>query len=258
MSLCAVFVCDQRYLSKFTKTLKMLRENGKYEGDVVLIIGDDLKHKETELQEKFNISVKYFSNIAFKDNFIKEFNSLKRDQHWKTKIFQYHKFNIFDVFFKKWDYIFYIDCGINIFRPVQPIIDSKIENTLLARNDPWGPFLNKWSLATQFDTEHPIFRELNEKYNLLNIKSYFNTSLMLIDTNIIQETTSKELYDLSVKYPISITNDQAIIALYFICINKKWQEFKIEDDEQYYYDYKPRRSLAQGGKPYIMHKWWES
>lgn len=250
MTTCVVFVCNQRYLKKFSKTIKMLRENGKYEGDIVLIIGNDLKEMETELKEQYNISVKYFPDTIFSDDFIKDFSSLKRNGIWRDKIFQYHKFNIFNTFFKKWDYIFYIDCGIKVFRPVQPIIDSKIENTLLARNDPWGPFLNKWTLGTQFDNQHPIFHELNEKYNLLNIKSYFNTSVMLIDTNIIQETTSKELYNLSVKYPISLTNDQGIIALYFICINKKWQELKKEDDDQYYYDYKPNNN-----KPYIMHKW---
>ena len=34
---------------------------------------------------------------------------------------------------------------------------------------------------------------------------------------------------------------------------QKWEELKIEDDIQYYYDYKPRNKL----NPYIMHKWWE-
>ena len=258
MNVCVVFVSNQKYLPKFTNTLKMLRENGKYDEDIVLIIGDDLKAMETDLEQRFNIRVKYFPDIIFDEDFIKDFNSLKRENLWRNKIFQYHKFNIFDVYFKQWNFILYIDCGINVFRPVQPIIDTKTHNTLLARNDPWGPFLNKWSLGTQFDNNHQIFNELNKKYDLLNIKSYFNTSLMLFDTSIIHQNTSKELYDLSIKYPNSITNDQGIIALYFICINKVWQELTIEDPDQYFYDYKPRRTLAQGGKPYIMHKWWQS
>ena len=133
-----------------------------------------------------------------------------------------------------------------------------MENTFLARNDAWGPFVNKWSLGTQFDTEHPMFNELNEKYDLLNIKKYFQTGVMLYDTNIINENTFNDLYELANKYPIAKMNDQAIIALYFICIDKKWQELPVEDNEQQYYDLKPRRSLREGGKPYIMHKWWES
>jgi hypothetical protein len=253
MTTCIVFLCNKRYLSKFSKTLKMLRDNGKYDGDITLIIGNDLKEQEIKLKEEYNIQVKYFPDFKFDEEFMKNFNSLNRSSQWRNKIMQYHKFHIFDIYFKQWKYILYLDCGINILRPIQPILDVKKADILLARNDPWGPFINKWSLGTQFDQTHPIFNELNEKFNLLDVKNYFNTSFMLFDTNIIQKNISNELYNLSLKYPLAITNDQAIIALYFICINKKWEEIKIEDDIQYYYDYKPRNK----SKPYIMHKWWE-
>jgi len=253
MSICIVFVCNKKYLTKFSKTIQMLKQNGNYNGDIILIIGDDLKEQEIKLKNEYNISVKYFPNLIFDKEFMDNFNKLNRDSLWKNKIFQYHKFHLFNSYFKQWNYILYLDCGINILRPIQPILDSKENNILFARNDPWGPFINKWSLGTQFDQTHPMFNELNIKYELLNIKNYFNTSVILFDTNIIQENTSKDLYNLSIKYPLSITNDQGIIALYFICINKKWKELKIKDNNQYYYDYKPRNKK----KLYIMHKWWE-
>lgn len=61
---------------------------------------------------------------------------------------------------------------------------------------------------------------------------------MLYDTNIINDNTFTDIYNLLLKYPISITNDQGIIALYFTQIYPCWQQIqrKINDD-LYTYDY---------------------
>ena len=244
MSVCVLFVCNNKYINKFQNTLNMLRTNGKYEGEVVLIIGNDLKEESEKLNEKYNIQTIYFPDFYFDKNFIDE-------SFLKDKLFQYHKFHIFDEFFKRWNYILYLDCGIKIFRPIEPILKSYKKDTFYARTDPWGPFVNKWCLGSQFDMKNPKFKELNDKYNVDKIMNYPNTSVMLFDTNIITNNIKNDLYELTLKYPIVIQNDQAIIALYFVCIDKKWEDLKKEDDKQYFYDYKPNKK----GKPYIMHKW---
>lgn len=251
MSLCIVFFCNSKYFPKFKQTLHQLRNAGEYKGEIVLAIGDDLLDKQESIQNEYDVTVKHFPDIVFNDKFLSYFNTIKRDGLWRNKIFQYHKFYLFDEYFKQWKYIFYLDCGVKIFRPIQTIIDSKSENTMLARNDPWGPFINKWSLATQFDMECDVFPPMNQLFHLDTIKNYFQTTIMLFDTQIIESTTFQDLNDLANKYPCSITNDQAIIALYYICINPKWKELPIEDDIQYFYDYKPRNNK----KPYIIHKW---
>ena len=79
---------------------------------------------------------------------------------------------------------------------------------------------------------------------------YFQTCVMLYDTNIIHKDTFKNLYELIIKYPISGTNDQGIIALYFTNIEKKYEQIPIKDDNIYFYDYLPRN---QNNK-YIMLK----
>ena len=117
MSVCVLFVCNNKYINKFQNTLNMLRTNGKYEGEVVLIIGNDLKEESEKLNEKYNIQTIYFADFYFDKNFIDE-------SFLKDKLFQYHKFHIFDEFFKRWNYILYLDCGIKIFRPIEPILKS--------------------------------------------------------------------------------------------------------------------------------------
>ena len=98
------------------------------------------------------------------------------------------------------------------------------------------------------ENQKNLFNELNNKYDL-NI-DYFQTTIMLYDTSIIHDNLKQNIYNLSLQYPISFTNDQGIIALYFTNIDKKWEQIQIQDDIQYYYDYMKRSN----DKPYIMHK----
>ena len=82
------------------------------------------------------------------------------------------------------------------------------------------------------------FSELNEKYNL-DI-DYFQTGVMLYDTYLIEEETFQNLLDLSLKYPISITNEQAIISLYFTNIVPAWQQIPLRNEETFLYEYSNR------------------
>ena len=44
---------------------------------------------------------------------------------------------------------------------------------------------------------------------------------MYFDTNIIDDSTFEKIISIVEKYPISITNEQGILNLYFLFINKK-------------------------------------
>ena len=55
--ICIVFVCNKGYIQKFLNTYKMLKNNGKYQGDVCLIIGNDLRNNDLINEEN---SSKFF------------------------------------------------------------------------------------------------------------------------------------------------------------------------------------------------------
>jgi hypothetical protein len=63
---------------------------------------------------------------------------------------------------------------------------------------------------------------------------------MLYDTSIIEDTTFQDLYNLSLEYPISRTNEQGITALYFTNIKPLWKQLKIKNNETYLYDARKR------------------
>ena len=67
MSTCVVFVCNGKYLNKFKNTLQSLRKNGQYNGEVLLIIGNDLKEKENEIKELKDLNK--FLTIKLKNHF---------------------------------------------------------------------------------------------------------------------------------------------------------------------------------------------
>jgi len=73
---------------------------------------------------------------------------------------------------------------------------------------------------------------------------------MLYDTSIIKKNTYDDLLKLLIEYPISITNDQGIIALYFTNIDPLFEQIKTHNKQVYFYDYLSRNKQNK----YIMLK----
>lgn len=245
---CVVLLCDDKFFHKMLYTLQQLKQTG-YNKDICLVIGNDLIDSD-KLENPLlkDVVVKHFPDINFSSEFLREFYSINRPKFWTTKIFQYHKLYLFDTFFKQWDYIFYIDSGTTIFSSIDPIIKTQQPGKLLAHSDSYPTY--NWKLYNQFDTSKQDFIKNQNKYNF-NV-DYPQTTIMLYDTNIIDNNTFGDLYKLAETIPCSITNDQGILALYFTNVVKVWEQIKLQDDHYWYYDYL-RRPFHQN-KPLIMLK----
>ena len=251
MDICIVFVCDKPYFSKFINTCNQLITNGKYTGKICLLIGDDLHNDEMlncDIIKNNNIIIKHFPNIYFPNEFLEINNNINTDGRNITKKFQWHKLHLFNTYFKQWNYVFYLDCGMTIFSDISPMLNEIKENTLLAHSDAYPTY--EWKLHVQFcksNTEY--FTKLNNTYNL-NI-DYFQTTFMLYDTKIIENDTYDNLLNLSIEYPISRNNEQGIIALYFTNIQPLFKQIKTHNEHIYFYDYLSRNP----DNKYIMLKY---
>ena len=249
-TVCAVFLCNKDYFHKFIHTCNQLISIGNYKGDICLVVGDELYNDsmlDCEIIKNNKIFIKHFPDIQFTNEFLEINNKINFDGRNITKKFQWHKLHLFNTFFKKWDYIFYLDCGITIFSDVSRIINEANENTLLAHSDAYPTY--EWKLHWQFDrnlVEH--FTKLDSNYNL-NI-DYFQTTIMLYDTKIIEDNTYDHLVNLMFEYPICKTNEQGIIALYFTNIKPFFKQIKTNDESTYFYDYLRRADYNK----YIMLK----
>ena len=246
---CIILMSNKPYLEKAKRTIRQIREIGKYKDDIVLLIGNDLKNDNLIID---NVIIKYFPDIdrsAIID--ILKNKSVSFDGREFNKPFQWHKVHVFDMYFKKWKKCLYIDAGMYIFNPINKIINLNCENKIVAHSDAYPTF--EWKLRIQFnETQFPVlYNELCTNYNL-DI-DYFQSGILLYDTNIIEENTKNDLLELSNKYINSRTNDQGIMNIYFICIKKIWQPIDIKDEETYYYDYWERGNLKY--YDYIMLKY---
>lgn len=235
-NICCVFTCDNLYLDAFKKSVQELISNGGFTSDVILMIGEDLEENDLKLDPFFidyNIKIIKFKKICFSNETKNMLESIiVEDKRNLNKKFQWHKLNIFNVFFKKWDYVLYLDCGMKIHQNITPILNLKEINRFIAHSDNYPD--NGWNLNVQFDNRNPLYIKLASKYNL-NI-DYPQTGLMLFHTEIINETLFYDLLKLVDEFPITRTNEQAYVALYFTNIKKIWKKMPIGDENQYFYN----------------------
>jgi hypothetical protein len=182
--ICIVFVCNLPYYNSFRNTYFNLLNEGNYKGEIVLVIGDDLYNSEynailirdPEVFENKNIKKKYFPNFKFDESFYINHIHLERPYTWIKKLFQYHKLHLFDVFFKQWNYIFYVDCGVKFLSDITPILNEKRPNILFANRDGMDNESAAWCLpetpgeglkiGDQFDKTNKIYNALSELYRM--------------------------------------------------------------------------------------------
>ena len=81
-----------------------------------------------------------------------------------------------------------------------------------------------------------FYRSLEKIYNLESL-DYFQTGILYFDTSIIDESTKKDLINLAEKFPLSTTNEQGIMNLYFKDTKNLYSELvkKIDSYTSYFY-----------------------
>lgn len=230
-------VANFKYLYKnFPRMYFQLREIGKYSGEIIIITSFLCPTIFIKfLRKKNNITVLRFKKIKFNSSTEHKLSNLNLGSNRHTnKNFQWHKLYLFDEKIKIWDYIFYLDINMHIHHDINPILSSKPDNQLFARADGYPDY--KWKLSSQFDHTDISYSKLNKLYDL-EIKDYFQTGVMYFDTKIISSRTFKDIKNLVNKFPITITNEQGILNLYFIFIKKNYRQLveKIDGKVSYFY-----------------------
>jgi hypothetical protein len=249
---CVAFVCNFRYLPKFVETCGSLIDVGEYTGPIILVVGDDINLSGLRTHpfiksHSDQIIIHYCPDIVFSAETNAKMNIVNtKAGKFGYKLFQYHKYHLFTPFFKQWHYVFYIDCGAKIFAPIAPILERAKPGFLLAHSDAYPAY--QWKLSGQFRNLVPD--EMAKRWDL-NV-DYFQSTIMLFDTTIIEDDTFISLCDLTEAYPVSGTNDQGILNLYFICVKNKWEQIPLGNADTYFYDFNIRNT----DKPYIMTKYY--
>jgi alpha-N-acetylglucosamine transferase len=244
---CVITFCNSAYLNQVKYTISALRSIGKYNGDIVLMVSDDLKNLTLDDDR---VIVKYFPLFDW-TNVLQKLNGISTsDGRDLYRRIQWQKINTFDPYFKNWDKCLFIDGGMIISKPVDKILNLDCTGKFLAHSDSYPEYRNKLNCQFESNRFKELYEELNSIYDL-NI-DYFQTTMYLFDTKIIQENTIKRLLELGNKFINTRTNEQAIMNLLMNCELNIWEQIQIKDSETYYYDF-----IERSGKKfndYIMIK----
>ena len=259
---CVVLMCNnvEKYIKDTIRNIQEIRTIGDFQNDIVLMYDDELVYEfETNESSNFknelkknNVILKYFPKInrtKYVNMFIEK-PFIEGDKREITKSFQFHKFYLFNEYFKKWNKIFYIDAGMHIFKPIKKIMDLDCSYKLLAHSDTYPYYKNKLDCQFEKKSYHEIYDKLKKNFDL-NI-DFFQTTILLFDTNIITTNTFDNLVELSEKYFISKTNEQGIMNLLFVSKLKIWKQIQIRDADTFYYDFWERPKCKKDN--YIMLK----
>jgi hypothetical protein len=249
-----------KYIDQALNTIKKARKVGGWKDDIVLLVSSVLFNSEAinDAANMLNVILKEVPNRSFDlilDTWKRHRSPDDVDLNYVLpREFIYNKFHVFNIFFKKWDYVFYIDAGMHIYYSMERFkIACKPSNCIYAHSD--GYPTHEWKLERQFcldifDTKEQE-KALLDSYNL-NI-DYFQSTMFIFDTNIIKPTTVDRLFYLSEKYPVAIRMDQGILNLYFTCEQNLWKQIPVKDELGFLYDFHERDGYR--GRDYVMLKY---
>lgn len=223
----------------FPKFLNNLITNGKYSGDLIILTSRfSPTFLISDIRKNKNVKILRFKGIRFPRKVKKEYLSLDTDgqpNRFKTKSFQWFKLNLFRPELKRWKTILYLDINLTVHHEINAIFDIKPKDCMFAKADGYPNYIK--SLSSQFDTSHHLYEELITKFNLDDIK-YFQTGLMYFDTGIIKDETLNDILKIALKFPISKTNEQGILNLFFQSSDDySYQELPENLDNQIIYYY---------------------
>lgn len=234
-------VGDFKFLKKYFNNFYFnLTERGQFTGDLIVItsfltptflINGIIKNS--------NVKVLRFKKIRFNkliNQKLYALNTKGKPNRHITKNFQWHKLNLFSERLKRWKYILYLDINMTVHFPLKPILDMQPKGYLFARSDGY-PTFDKF-LSSQFDNSKEEFSKLTKEFNLKTSK-YFQSGLLFYDTNLITSNFIKNCINLVEEFPITLTNEQAILNLYFLRYNLKFEELPmyVNGYKTYFYWY---------------------
>lgn len=244
-----VLVANEPYLSKAFQTIKQARTIGGWRDTICLLCPETLQFDEMNLCFIENYSI-LILKIPYRsvEALLRLWNQNPDHPNFSyvaTRPFIYQKFNVFNTFFKQWDVVFYLDAGCQIQGPLERIKQScEPDGILYAHSDTYPTY--EWKFDRQFSFEiapESMVTELKTLYNF-NV-DYFQSTLMIFDTKLIDETTVELLFSFAEKYPFSFRMDQGIINLLFLCEMGVWRQIPLSDEKGFLYDFHEREGCLR-------------
>ena len=228
-----VSLCDLNYYHRAKRTIQDLRTVGNWQGDLVLITID---FSLDEFAQEYRITEKSFPHVPIDE--LKEIwktfpiRPMADDRH-VTKLCQFNKLHVFDLYFKQWKRVVFLDAGMRVLDNVNHLLEIDCSGKIVAPDDS-TPYDNGNRFETQIDFEANPGINLNE-FGDIKKSNYFMNCIWMYDTSILDICNSAELIAGITKYPICLTNEMALMNLYLHFKYNLWQEMPERINDKYLY-----------------------
>jgi len=253
-----VVCCNEKDHKRAEFTLEQIRERGKWVGDLVWVAIDF--DPSSEFVRIWNIRVlkKPAYDMLWLWKLRQEKPFQDTDGRELNKLIQFSKWRVFSHEFKIYRSLLYIDTGMHINHPIAPIFTVEHQGKFVAPDDrfpfdnPTKNFKKQWDRSCWPEK----FEELKDycrdevSPDALEKEGYFLNCMWLMDTALIQPNTQQELIGLTKRFPISRTNEMAVMNLYFL---KHWQPLPEKVGELRTFDWTERDNYKTDD--YIMLKY---
>jgi hypothetical protein len=240
-------IANEPYIERAKRTIAECRDTGGWQDDIVLLVPVSLMTDTslTLFAKELRIILKELPNRNYKNILDLWAKNRQHDDndYIKSRSFIYMKFYLFDMFFKQWKTVFYIDAGMRVFDKLSPFKTlCEPQNCLYAHSDSYPKF--EWKLHRQFSFEilSAEQRAMLNEYNL-DI-DYFQSTLLIYDTNILEDTIVDDLFELVEQFPSARWGDQPILNLYFTCVRGLWRQIPLRHEKGFLYDYHQREGYT--------------
>lgn len=278
-----VFVISPNYLRFAYATMRALRTTGGYDGDIVVVTeagemqatlarfvdcaSQDFLTKDEKRQEMEEgcVSPRYGAKVvgypAINLTAVSAFHAAhpftRGDGRHTTKTFQWHKLYIFHTWFKEnYDRVLYLDAG---FQLGGDLSDLWLANTHGALVAPWDDPRLVWKLDSQIEKQccPEVYADLEKTVGDLHI-DHFQTGAVLFDTELITPDTLPTLLQLMDRWPIMLTNEQALMNVYFSAMLQQWipmQTYARSKDWSVYEYCADPRGITESGQYTLLWKY---
>jgi GR25 family glycosyltransferase involved in LPS biosynthesis len=193
-------VSDQ--YDRVKQTVNMIRHQGEWQGDVLLITTKSGMTQHLDFQKDFSELLDY---VFCLDMIPLDRTSVSRSQR---ALFQQFKIYMFHPKIREmWDVLMYIDAGMHVVKPIYAIFEQEFwPRRFCAHSDSYIQYM--WDLDTQFDHQ-PGDPEIPGGH-----LDYFQTTFAIFDVQkLCHQIVIDRLLELFREYPNHFNNEQSIMNL---------------------------------------------
>lgn len=226
-----VVFSDRQQQERAQQTLEAIRRQGRWEGSLVWVAINFEPPRDFVREWDIEILIRPALHVQWLLDLRRIYPFHGTDGRETQKLIQFSKLRVLDPFFTRWRSMLYLDAGMHIANPIAPIFSIPHAGRFVAPDDrypfddPNKTFFAQWDQEAMPDR----FQDLAARYE---DNAYFLNCMWLMDTSLITSSLLREFMSLLRRYPISRTNEMAIMNLYLRPIWTPLPELVAVDDNK--------------------------